>query len=94
MPAVGYLQRRIEGFAKGIRMSHAVETATKRIIETYSLMFDPAKAESARAHLIGYLEMLFSAGETDERRLAVCGLAYLRKQNKHANPVSEGFSGL
>lgn len=74
-------------------MSDAVQAATNRIVDTYSLMFNPAKAESIRAYVTDYLEMLFSAGEKDERRLAICGLAYLRKQDV-ADPVSQGFSGL
>jgi hypothetical protein len=75
-------------------MSDAIEIATRRVLETYALMFDTAKAEQARDDVVQYLNKVFSAGETDESRLAVCGLVYLREKDGHSDAVAEGFTGL
>jgi hypothetical protein len=75
-------------------MSNAIEIATRRVLETYALMFDADKAEGARESVVAYLEKMYSAGETDEGRLAVCGLVYLREKEGRSDPVSEGFTGL
>jgi hypothetical protein len=75
-------------------MSNAIEVATRRVLETYALMFDTEKAEAVRESVVDYLQTLFSAGETDEGRLAVCGLVYLREKEGHNDPVAQGFSGL
>ena len=75
-------------------MSNAIEVATRRVLETYALMFDTAKAEQARDDVVQYLSKVFSAGETDEGRLAVCGLVYLREKEGHSNAVAQGFTGL
>jgi hypothetical protein len=37
---------------------------------------------------------MYTAGETDEGRLAVCGLVYLREKEGRSDPVAEGFTGL
>jgi hypothetical protein len=73
-------------------MKNAIEIATRRVLETYALMFGDAKVEAVREGLEDYLKTMFSAGETDESRLAVCGLVYLRE--KQGDPVAHGFSGL
>lgn len=75
-------------------MLSAVEIATQRIMQTYSLMFSEEKAQDIRETVVSYIETLFSAGETDESRLAVCGLAYLREKEGRSDPVGEGFTGL
>ncbi|ETR77968.1 hypothetical protein X566_10075 [Afipia sp. P52-10] len=75
-------------------MSNAVETATRRVLETYALMFNSAKAEAARDSVVDYLQKVFSAGEKDEMRLAVYGLAYLREKHGDSDPVSQGYTGL
>ncbi|MDQ8729604.1 hypothetical protein [Bradyrhizobium sp. LHD-71] len=75
-------------------MADAIEIATRRVLETYTLMFSAAKAEDARESLVDYLQKVFSAGETDEGRLAVCGLVYLREREGRSDPVAEGFTGL
>ena len=75
-------------------MSNAIEIATRRVLETYALMFDTNRAEEARESVVNYLERMYSAGETDESRLAVCGLVYLREKEGHSDPVAEGFTGL
>jgi hypothetical protein len=75
-------------------MSNAIEIATRRVLETYALMFDTNRAEEARESVVNYLERMYSAGETDESRLAVCGLVYLREKEGRSDPVAEGFTGL
>jgi hypothetical protein len=74
--------------------ANAIEVATRRVLETYALMFDTAKAEEAREGVQEYLQKVFSAGETDEDRLAVCGLVYLREKEGRSDPVAQGFTGL
>jgi hypothetical protein len=74
--------------------SNSIEIATRRVLETYALMFDTAKAEEARESVVQYLEKMFSAGETDEGRLAVCGLVYLREREGHSDSVADGYTGL
>lgn len=75
-------------------MLNPIEIATRRVLETYALMFNAAKAEEAREGLVEYLQKMFSAGETDEGRLAVCGLVYLREKEGRSDPVAEGYTGL
>jgi hypothetical protein len=75
-------------------MSNTIEIATRRVLETYALMFSTEKAEEAREGVVEYLKTMFSAGETDESRLAVCGLVYLREKEGHSDPVAQGFTGL
>lgn len=72
----------------------AIEAATRRVLETYAMMFDVEKAEAVRDSLAKYLETVFSAGEKDETRLAVCGLTYLHQQGGRSDPVRQGFTGL
>ncbi len=74
--------------------TNAIEIATRRVLETYALMFDTDKAAEARESVVAYLEKMYSAGETDESRLAVCGLVYLREKEGRSDPVAEGFTGL
>jgi hypothetical protein len=52
-----------------------------RVMHTYGMMrnLDEHGLRDARESVDRYLETLSSAGETDPQRLAVCGLAYLRK---------------
>jgi hypothetical protein len=75
-------------------MSNAIEVASRRVLETYALMFDNGKAEEVRESVVAYLEKMYTAGETDEGRLAVCGLVYLREKEGRSDPVAEGFTGL
>jgi hypothetical protein len=75
-------------------MSDAVELATRRVLETYALMFDTDKAQAVRDSVESYLQKVYSAGETDESRLAVCGLVFLREKQGHTDPVAEGYTGL
>lgn len=67
-----------------------VESALGRVLQAYSLMFSEANSEEVRPKVEKYLRTLESAGESDPDRLAVFGLAYLRKDD----PAHSGFSGL
>jgi hypothetical protein len=75
-------------------MSNTIEIATRRVLETYALMFNTDKAAEVRESVVAYLEKMHSAGETDEGRLAVCGLVYLREKEGRSDSVAEGFTGL
>jgi hypothetical protein len=41
-----------------------------------------------------YVNMLFEGGETDDHRLVVCGLTYLRQLDGASDPVKAGYTGL
>ena len=75
-------------------MPNPVDLAVQRILKTYSLMWNDQKAAEAHAKVAAYLQTLFAGGETNEERLAVCGLVYLREKDGRSNPVREGFSGM
>ncbi len=63
-----------------------------RIIHTFGMMrnLDEAGLREARESVDNYIGTLSSAGETDPKRLAVYGLAYLR--NREDGPP-QGVSG-
>lgn len=63
-----------------------------RIMNTFGMMrsLNEQSLEESRAHLNDYIGKLHSAGETDSQRLAVCGLAYLRKLHDGPAPRSSG----
>jgi hypothetical protein len=73
-----------------------MQAAIDRVMQTYDLMADRSTAASAeaRAKVTEYIATLFEAGEQDDTRLAVCGLAYLRQLDGSSNPVKAGFTGL
>lgn len=54
--------------------------AIRRAMEAYELTRDrrPAEVDYARGALTRHIEELVAAGQTDEERLAVAGLVYLR----------------
>ena len=54
--------------------------AIRRAMEAFELVRhrDPAEVVHARGALTRYIEELVAAGQTDEERLAVAGLVYLR----------------
>jgi hypothetical protein len=67
-----------------------------RIMQTYDLLASrsaAARAE-ARAKVTDYVNMLFEGGETDDHRLVVCGLTYLRQLDGASDPVKAGYTGL
>ncbi|CAN5332416.1 hypothetical protein BH10PSE10_BH10PSE10_04070 [soil metagenome] len=63
-----------------------------RIIHTFGMMrnLDEDGLREARESVDTYIETLSSAGETDPKRLAVFGLAYLRNREDGPPP---GVSG-
>lgn len=69
-----------------------MEEVVDRIIHTFGMMrnLDEAGLREARESVDHYIETLSSAGETDPKRLAVYGLAYLR--NREDGPAP-GVSG-
>jgi hypothetical protein len=69
-----------------------VEEVINRVMDTFGMMrsLNYEGLEESRASLTNYIEMLFSAGETDTHRLAVFGLAYLRELHDGPEP---GFTG-
>lgn len=73
-----------------------MQTAIDRIMHTYGLMVNMTEAasEEARVKVSGYLQRLCEGGETDEHRLTVCGLTYLRELDGSNDPVKSGFTGL
>jgi hypothetical protein len=74
----------------------ATQAAIDRIMQTYDLLASrsaAARAE-ARAKVTDYVNMLFEGGETDDHRLVVCGLTYLRELDGSSDPVKAGFTGL
>jgi hypothetical protein len=59
-----------------------VDEVVDRVIHTFGMMrnLDEAGLREARASVDNYISTLSSAGETDPKRLAVFGLAYLRNR--------------
>jgi hypothetical protein len=72
------------------------EAAIDRIMQTYDLLASRSAATraEARAKVTDYVNMLFEGGETDDHRLVVCGLTYLRELDGSSDPVKAGFTGL
>lgn len=70
-----------------------MDEVVDRVIHTYGMMrnLDEQGLRDARESVDRYLGTLSSAGETDPQRLAVCGLAYLRKL--HEGSTAPGFTG-
>ena len=74
----------------------STQAAIDRIMQTYDLLASrsaAARAE-ARAKVTDYVNTLFEGGETDDHRLVVCGLTYLRELDGSSDPVKAGFTGL
>jgi hypothetical protein len=71
-----------------------MQRAVDRVIQTYSLLTSRDAAERAHAKVENYIRTLFEAGETDDNRLTVCGLVYLRELDGSNDPVKAGYTGL
>lgn len=69
-----------------------MDEVVDRIIQTFGMMrnLDEAGLREARESVDTYIATLSSAGETDPKRLAVYGLAYLRNRDDGPPP---GVSG-
>ena len=72
------------------------QAAIDRIMQTYDLLASGSAAASAeaRAKVTDYVNTLFEGGETDDHRLVVCGLTYLRELDGSNDPVKAGYTGL
>ncbi|WP_322517224.1 hypothetical protein SR870_06630 [Rhodopseudomonas palustris] len=71
-----------------------MQRAVDRVIQTYGLLTSREAAEEAQTKVESYIRTLFEAGETDDNRLTVCGLVYLRELDGSNDPVKAGFTGL
>lgn len=71
-----------------------MQRAIDRVIQTYSLLTSREAADQVRHKVETYLRKLFEAGETDDNRLTVCGLVYLRELDGSNDPVKAGYTGL
>ncbi|MBY0381521.1 MAG: hypothetical protein K2W78_06365 [Xanthobacteraceae bacterium] len=69
-----------------------MDTVIDRVLSTFAMMRNvrTGELEEARTKLEIYIDTLASAGQHDEQRLAVYGLAYMREL--HDGPT-EGASG-
>jgi hypothetical protein len=72
-------------------MQSVIEAATRRVIESYALMRDEDTAEAARAKIVSFIEQAWRAGETDDNRLAVSALIFLRTAN-HVPATDAGLA--
>lgn len=71
-----------------------MQRAIDRVIQTYGLLTSREMAERAQAKVENYIRTLYEAGETDDNRLTVCGLVYLRQLDGSNDPVKAGYTGL
>ena len=71
-----------------------MQTAIDRAIQTYGLLTSREAAEQAQPKLEDYIRTLYEAGETDDNRLTVCGLVYLRERDGSNNSVKAGYTGM
>ncbi len=73
-----------------------MQAVIDRVMLTYDLLANRTAAASneARSDLIQYLATLSEAGETDQHRLTVCGLTYLRERDGSIDSVKAGFTGM
>ncbi|WP_022722679.1 hypothetical protein [Rhodopseudomonas sp. B29] len=71
-----------------------MQRAIDRVIQTYGLLTSNESAAAVRGKVETYIRTLFEAGETDDNRLTVCGLVYLRQLDGSNDPVKAGYTGL
>ncbi|MGL5165956.1 MAG: hypothetical protein ACRC9K_08720 [Afipia sp.] len=69
-----------------------MDEVVDRVIHTFGMMrnLDEAGLREARESVDNYIATLSSAGETDPKRLAVFGLAYLRNRQDSSPPEFSG----
>ena len=74
----------------------STQAVIDRIMQTYDLLASRSAAArtEARAKVTDYVKMLLEGGETDDHRLVVCGLTYLRQLDGANDPVKAGYTGL
>lgn len=63
-------------------MHNTIEVATRRVVETCSLMFGDETAEALRPAIARHVQQLHSSGVQDEHRLAVSVLRDLRRPTR------------
>ncbi|RJF78634.1 hypothetical protein [Rhodopseudomonas palustris] len=71
-----------------------MQRAIDRVIQTYGLLTSQDAADQMKVKVENYIRTLFEAGETDDNRLTVCGLVYLRELDGSNDPVKAGYTGL
>ena len=71
-----------------------MQRAIDRVIQTYGLLTSQETADNMKVKVENYIRTLFEAGETDDNRLTVCGLVYLRELDGSNDPVKAGYTGL
>jgi hypothetical protein len=74
----------------------ATQAVIDRIMQTYNLLASRSASTSAEARIkvTDYVNTLFEGGETDDHRLVVYGLTYLRELDGSNDPVKAGYTGL
>jgi hypothetical protein len=72
-------------------MQSVIEAATRRVMESYALMRDDDAAEAVRAKIVSFIEQAWRAGETDDNRLAVSALIFLRTSD-HGRATNAGLA--
>ncbi|MCD0421713.1 MAG: hypothetical protein QM576_15865 [Rhodopseudomonas sp.] len=71
-----------------------MQRAIDRVIQTYGLLTNKEAAENSKPKVERYIRKLVEAGETDDNRLTVCGLVYLRELDGSNDPVKAGYTGM
>ncbi|MGX7743642.1 hypothetical protein [Rhodopseudomonas parapalustris] len=71
-----------------------MQRAIDRVIQTYGLLTSKEAAENSKPKVERYIRKLVEAGETDDNRLTVCGLVYLRELDGSNDPVKAGYTGM
>ncbi|NEW86271.1 MULTISPECIES: hypothetical protein [Rhodopseudomonas] len=71
-----------------------MQRAIDRVIQTYGLLTSKEAAENSKAKVETYIRTLVEAGETDDNRLTVCGLVYLRELDGSNDPLKAGYTGM
>jgi len=71
-----------------------MQRAIDRVIQTYGMLTSREAAAEAQAKVENYIRTLYEAGETDDNRLTVCGLVYLRELDGSNDPVKAGYTGM
>ena len=74
----------------------STQAVIDRIMQTYDLLASRSAAARAEAcaKVTEYVNTLFEGGETDDHRLVVCGLTYLRELDGASDQVKAGYTGL
>ena len=66
---------------------NAVAIAIRKVLETYALIHGDDRADAHRECVVDYLNQRFAAGESDNTRLAVAALTFLREKDGDASKL-------